>query len=350
MAPSLNDIVLEDIKPLLQLKRPLLPIDKYAAREGVTRRIVEEYGRLGVIQIRRYKGKTYVVDVPLSPYRPDSEELQILQESSRQASSNTEKRSQPADRASQVRMISELTPPNPPRPAQKTILRQAQDGGQNRTISNSQKAIKPTKPNIKAVRAETSSGPAKNLFCKASKFSNKLIGKNQHKFIHRSSASAPAPNRQDRHHKFDNETKQAKPQRTRQIAVASLIVCLFTAFITCLWLYMNQNVHRGRLDQASASIQNVYDDVVRTNQQLATLQGKIIESTAEIEWIKNELNNSKTESESMRNDLTGFKRSLDTIQQYNNAALGQLREQLQQITTQLGKVIKNTETSSGSGK
>ena len=113
---------------------------------------------------------------------------------------------------------------------------------------------------------------------------------------------------------------------------------------------MNQNVYRGRLDQTSANIQNVYDDVVRTNQHLATLQGKLVEYTAEIEWIKNELKNSKAESESMRNDLDGFKRSLDTIQQYNNAALGQLREQLQQITTQLGKVIKNTETSLGSGK
>jgi len=336
MAPKPNEVILEEIKPLLQLKRPLLSIDKYAAREGVTRRVVEEYGRLGVIQLRRYKGKTYVVDVPLSPYNPALEELQILQENSRMASSNTEKRSQPVNRTSQARMISELTPPNPPRPVQKTIR-------------ESQKiAAKPTKPNIETARDETNPGLAKNLLCKASKFSNKLVGKIQNESTHSKPASAPALNRQDERRQFDNKTKQARPQRIRQIATISLIVCLFTAFIICLWLYMNQTVHRGRLDQTSANIQNVYDDVVRTNQQLATLQGKLVEYTAEIEWIKNELNNSKVESESMRNDLAGFKQSLDTIQQYNNAALGQLREQLQQITTQLGKVIKNTETSPGS--
>jgi len=338
MAPNQNEVILEEIKPLLQLKRPLLSIDKYAAREGVTRRVVEEYARLGVIQIRRYKGKTYVVDVPLSPYNPALEELQMLQENSRIASSNAEKRSQPVNRTGQVRMISELTPPNPPRPVQKTIR-------------DSQKiAARPTKPKIETTRVETNPGLAKNLLCKASKFSNKLVGKNQHEFTHSRPVSAPAPNRKDERRHFYNETKQARPQRIKQIAAVSSIVCLFIAFITCLWLYMNQNAYRGRLDQTSANIQNVYDDVVRTNQHLATLQGKLVEYTAEIEWIKNELKNSKAESESMRNDLDGFKRSLDTIQQYNNAALGQLREQLQQITTQLGKVIKNTETSLGSGK
>jgi hypothetical protein len=341
MAPNQNEVILEEIKPLLQLKRPLLSIDKYAAREGVTRRVVEEYGRLGVIQIRRYKGKTYVVDVPLSPYNPALEELQMLQENSRIASSNTEKRSQPVNRTGQVRMISELTPPNPPNPPRPV----------QKTIRDSQKiAARPTKPKIETTRVETNLGLAKNLLCKASKFSNKLVGKNQHEFTHSRPVSAPAPNRQDERRQFYNETKQARPQRIKQIAAVSLIVCLFIAFITCLWLYMNQNVYRGRLDQTSANIQNVYDDVVRTNQHLATLQGKLVEYTAEIEWIKNELKNSKAESESMRNDLDGFKRSLDTIQQYNNAALGQLREQLQQITTQLGKVIKNTETSLGSGK
>ena len=63
----------EEVEATLQLKRALLPIDEYAAREGLSRGIVEECGKLGVIQIRRYKGKTFVVDVPLSPYLCGSE-------------------------------------------------------------------------------------------------------------------------------------------------------------------------------------------------------------------------------------------------------------------------------------
>ena len=63
----------EEAGATLQLKRSLLPIDEYAAREGLSRDIIEECGKLGVVQIRRYKGKTFVVDVPLSPYLCASE-------------------------------------------------------------------------------------------------------------------------------------------------------------------------------------------------------------------------------------------------------------------------------------
>jgi len=54
--------------PSLQFKRPILPIDEYAAREGVCREIIEEYRKMGIVQVRKYKDKVFVVDVPLSPY------------------------------------------------------------------------------------------------------------------------------------------------------------------------------------------------------------------------------------------------------------------------------------------
>ncbi len=336
MTSNINEIVLEDIKPLLQLKRPLLPIDKYAVREGVTRRMVEEYGRLGIVQIRKYKGKTYVVDVPLSPYLPESEGLQALQERYKVENPTSEKQNQQVNKTSRVKMISELISPSSPRQTQKTIS------------DTHRIAAKPMKPNIEPIKAKSNPGLTKGLLDQASKISNKLVGKSRYEFDNSKPVSTSATVSQVDRRQFDVNTKEAEIRRTWKIAAFSLIGCLFVAFLACLWLYMNQKVHSGRLDQATASIQNVYDDFVRTNQQLATFQGKLLESTAEIEWIKNELKNSRAESESVRNELTQVKRSLDTIQQYNTAALGQLREQLQQLTTKLGKVIKNTETSSDS--
>jgi methyl-accepting chemotaxis protein len=58
----------EDTIPRLQLERALVPIDKFAAREGVSRSAVEDWANLGLVQIRRHKGKTFVVDVPPGPY------------------------------------------------------------------------------------------------------------------------------------------------------------------------------------------------------------------------------------------------------------------------------------------
>lgn len=84
----------QEAESTLQLKRPLLPIDEYAAREGVSTRIVEECGKLGVLQIRRFRGKTFVVDVPLSPYTDLSEAANEL--------------TQPLDEAAHAKKIAEL--------------------------------------------------------------------------------------------------------------------------------------------------------------------------------------------------------------------------------------------------
>jgi len=87
-------VVSEEAGPILQLKRSLLPIDEYAAREGVSREILERCGQLGIVRIRRYKGRTFVVDVPLGPYSCVSEDIgQALR---------------PIDMAAQAGKISEL--------------------------------------------------------------------------------------------------------------------------------------------------------------------------------------------------------------------------------------------------
>ena len=113
METSTNEMISQETGPTLQLKRPLLPIDKYAAREGVSRGIVEECGKLGIVQIRKYKGKTFVVDVPLSPY-PHTPET-------------TAEPIQPVDKTAWAGKISELVQkviPDTPESAQIT-----QDGG-----------------------------------------------------------------------------------------------------------------------------------------------------------------------------------------------------------------------------
>ena len=45
-------------------KRNLVPLHEYAIREGISSDIVEQQGQLGVIQIRKFKGQKFVVDVP----------------------------------------------------------------------------------------------------------------------------------------------------------------------------------------------------------------------------------------------------------------------------------------------
>jgi prefoldin subunit 5 len=44
-------------------RRNLVPLGEYAARQGISSDIVEQQGQLGVIQIRKFKGQKFVVDV-----------------------------------------------------------------------------------------------------------------------------------------------------------------------------------------------------------------------------------------------------------------------------------------------
>ena len=53
---------------LMQDGAALISIDEYAAREGVSAELIKACGQAGIVQIRRHKGKTYVVDHPLTPY------------------------------------------------------------------------------------------------------------------------------------------------------------------------------------------------------------------------------------------------------------------------------------------
>jgi len=336
MKVGTNETVSEEATSILQLERPLLPIDKYAAREGLTRAIVEECGRLGILQLRKYKGKTYVVDVPLSPYHPACEGDPILQESHKMATQATPKHTQTINKNTQAQKISEGSQVN------------------QKIAANAHKIIgQPVKSNIESARGRPAL--AKSMFCKASQIKRQLIGKIKDETTENFQCKNRKSTIKDR--KFSGLIEQAQATRAWQVTAVSLIICLCAAFLTGLWLYMNQRVHRSRLDQASASIQNVYDDSVRTSQQLATFQSQLVESTAELEGVKKELNNTKTETEnsqaeikSLRHEITKVRQSLETIQQYNIAALEQLKEQFQQLTAQLSEFIQNNQTSSRPGE
>lgn len=68
MKTTVNETISQENEPILQLNRQLLSIGEYAAREGVPKGVIEECGKLGIVQIRKHKGKTFVVDVPILRY------------------------------------------------------------------------------------------------------------------------------------------------------------------------------------------------------------------------------------------------------------------------------------------
>jgi Tfp pilus assembly protein PilO len=58
-----DDTALQKAESSSHFKRNLVPLHEYATRQGISSDIVEQQGQLGVIQIRKFKGQKFVVDV-----------------------------------------------------------------------------------------------------------------------------------------------------------------------------------------------------------------------------------------------------------------------------------------------
>lgn len=49
------------------ITEPLLAIDDYARQEQVSRRTINRYVKVGRLQARKIKGRTFIVDMPIEP-------------------------------------------------------------------------------------------------------------------------------------------------------------------------------------------------------------------------------------------------------------------------------------------
>ena len=58
-----GDTAVQKAESSSHFRRNLVPLDEYAARQGISSDVVEQQGQLGVIQIRKFKGQKFVVDV-----------------------------------------------------------------------------------------------------------------------------------------------------------------------------------------------------------------------------------------------------------------------------------------------
>ena len=104
--------------PPLKLKKTLLPIEEYAVRERLSTDVIEKCGKLGIIQIRRFKGKTFVVEAPYPLFNgideidpeptPPADETEQAQKISEPAAGATDEKADAVDRALEKNDVSEL--------------------------------------------------------------------------------------------------------------------------------------------------------------------------------------------------------------------------------------------------
>lgn len=396
MGTTTDQVTSRETGSTLQLKRPLLPIDEYAAREGVSRDIVEECGQLGIVQIRKYKGKTFVVDVPLSPYRCASEAPeQPTQPADKTAHAHTKKTSELVQKLNpdapetaeepgksnnetvKAGMISALvkkmslnTSKITDRPAEKND----DETGQPENIPDYAQIIYPETPESTEQSAELSE-KSKQVESKPESAQmahpepletideptaavdeirqiESLLESIQTPVLQTLDITDELPELVDEDvvaketpelaQITQNDglrsgilTAQARSKRTWQAVAVFSLACLLLAIFANLWFYMNRQTQLDRLDRAYANIQKGYDDSIQADQKIGTLQSELANSRAEVETV--------------RNELTRARQELETVQQRNIEAVARLNEQIQKLRAPLTERTKSPQTPSSSG-
>jgi len=342
MEETVKDNVLQDEGATLLLNRPLVPIDEYADRESVSTGLIEECGRLGVIQLRRYKGKTFVVDVPLSyPY----------------TSQTAAEQDQPDDKTVLLQKASELVkkhipPEPPPKPARKTGP--SKPGlAQQHTKRLLEVGNKPPAADEEIADIQE---PSDDLF-DLQNTEPFEIGEDILELIDESEpakeASQPAA---ISHPAAAVAAVQGVNERFWRMAAVIFFAALLVATFTSFWFYAGRQAQIDKVEQAYKSTNNVFSAFAESSKQAKQMQNELDNargekerltsmlerSREEVDRMQDELNNSKIEVKAVRSELSDARRNLETLQRNNSEAVEQLNEEIQNLATRLAELTKHT--------
>ncbi|MHC4395332.1 MAG: hypothetical protein ACYS1A_06715 [Planctomycetota bacterium] len=397
MKTTVNETTVQETEQILQLNRPLLSIGEYADREGITRGLIEECGKLGIVPIRRHKGKTFIVDVPIHSYSGKDE---IALAPVRAAGKTTQ-----AGRISRLAEKCILDTPGVDDRSMQfaadidsngTVFKSIQkDFPERLEITNEQTAAIDSEIELteeiaqlhtRAIEATDRSVPFADdnkdpeivLLKSAQTDSPESPETTDQPMTEPDRTSQPetlpeiiqTPELQvseiiDDLPDFADETIQiqdvlesvetaqsdgvqvgilaarARSKRLWQITAVLSFVCFCTAVFTSFWLYMDRRVQLDRLDQAYAGFQKVYADYTQAGKNTKTIQNELDNSKNREKQIQNELDNSIAEAKKTRDELALTRQNFQTTRQYNVEAAQQLNEQIQGLTTRLTNLTKN---------
>lgn len=342
----------EKAGPILQMKRSLLPIDEYAARKGLSTEIIDKFGLLGIIQTRRYKGKTFVVDTPLSPYSCIS-----------QASKEAVK---PTDKTAQAKKISE--------PAQKImpaapIEKIKPDFGRVDQIPGSIQVVhtETPRPSVQSAQLTRESNRAENSFestqiqqpdtlgiidkPKAStneKILTEILSEpirppdweifegpdefpeltETEEDVKTEERPEPVQIPQDNKVRFG---PQDESKRAWQVATICLIIFFVAAVFGNVWFYEDRQVQLAKLDLLYTDIQNTHHQVTQANEEVESLKSKLAQSKTEVRQFRRELNTYSAEVKTIENELTQARQNLRTIHRVNAVAIERFNKQIEKL-------------------
>jgi len=355
-----NEMLSRETGPILQLKRPLLPIGQYAAREGVSIGILEQCGKLGIVQIRKYKGQAYVVDVPITPNMPE-----LVGDPAK-----------PIDKAERARRIAALVkkafpaeppaaaPPKPKIAPDNTkkafnLYRDAADifSGSLPGVQKSAKSLTETaqlappdslkmadEPDVsledinwdEILKDMQSSKPQSlDVLEEPIELFDETIEIQRQPRPRQSQVTRPAKAQQQ------SIFAKLKAGFTWRVAAVFFLACLFIGVTAAVRLYQDRQIQIDKVKIANATVRQFVYSAAQANRQAKELHSELNNSVAQLQQLKATLENSKAELKTAQDELSTSRQNLENIRRNNTEALQRLNERIQKLAERIPNSTSN---------
>ena len=253
---------------LLGLQRPLVPIEEYAAREGVSVDIVQQCVKLGILQIRKCRDKTFVVDT--------------LFNSQSYINENADETTVPVERAKQLKKIFELVRKATPQPSTKT--KKPAPSCYSKPVERPSRPVH--RPQVK--RPDVVADSTKKV--------EKTVQVKQE----------PATTKKPQEDLPSLEmllAVQAKSRRIWQIVALSSVAVVCVLLFVGLLLFAEYKAQFSRFDRAYTIFQSSLNEAGQISTTTKELQNELDRSNAELGRLRHALERSRVQVKQLESEL-----------------------------------------------
>jgi hypothetical protein len=297
-------------EPIFSRKKSLLTIGQYAVRQGVSAGVVQECARLGVVQVRKHKNKTFIVDLPLDTYRitkqqdsPSSEGVntefcanKITELVNKIFQSDNQTQLLPAETENKKNSRQKIIETNPV-PAEPSFRQHWHKGPD-------------TIPDLQLFAEE------KNNVLRAGKEIEPDISRFRVPFLRSSIESIRA----------------VSVWKLSFVLAASALIISICAYA---WVSIDRKMQQQKLQQAYESIGKLITKYEDVRQKARLYEFDMMNWRSEAEQSKKALIDSETKLQDVKEKLYETRKDFQAMQQYNAETLKELNEQISRIRSNI---------------
>lgn len=298
-------------KPKLQLNRPLVQIDEYADRLGVTRGLIEQAAELGVIRTRKFRGETFVLDVPI----PELDQVKVSEQAGSQDLEQVVSKL--------LKQVEEKEKRN------NKVEREVKEENKTGTRREWNEKFRRFAGNIRDFGKKINFRvELRNIFRRKPD-----LQKSEPDSAQRNTEFPGYPNEEkiryfQRLRVRDLLANSSVPKVAKSAAVYGLLLVFTFALLANLWIYTYSGTSStqgsGNLNTAGADAGQLKSEYSQANQQINQLKEQLAESEAQNEQLKARVDSLQDRITTLTTELSTTRSSLKQLRYQNKEALQRL--------------------------